>query len=111
VRLGRQLGDQVSIRVIDQGPGIADADMPHLFEPFFSTSDVMKHSSGDSGYQKRGMGLGLAIVKRFTRLHGGDVHVATGPKGSTFTVTIPVEPPPRDARPEEPEHRERESAE
>ena len=110
VRLGRQLGDKVSIRVTDQGPGIADADMPHLFEPFFSTGDVMKHSSGASGYQKRGMGLGLAIVKHFTRLHGGSVHVATGPEGSTFTVTIPIEPPAPEARPEEPEQRKEGSA-
>jgi signal transduction histidine kinase len=111
VRLGRQLGDKVSIRVIDQGPGIADADLPHLFQPFFSTGDVMKHSSGSSGYQKRGMGLGLAIVRHFTRLHAGEVHVATGPDGSTFTVTIPIEPPSRDARPKKPEQRSDEPAE
>ena len=109
VRLGRQLGDKVSIRVVDQGPGIPEADLPHLFQPFFSTGDVMKHSSGASGYQKRGMGLGLAIVKHFTRLHGGDIHVATGPKGSTFTVTIPIEPPQPEARPEEPEQHKEES--
>ncbi len=111
VRLGRQLGDNVSIRVIDQGPGIPEADLPHLFQPFFSTGDVMKHSSGASGYQKRGMGLGLAIVRHFTRLHGGDVHVATGPDGSTFTVTIPIEPPGPDARPEQPEPRIEEPSE
>jgi len=94
IRVGRQLGGMVSIRVRDQGPGIPESDLPHIFEPFYGTADVMKHSSGSAGYQKRGIGLGLTIVRHFVELHGGSVHVSTTPSGSTFTVTIPVEPPP-----------------
>ncbi|MHC4985700.1 MAG: ATP-binding protein [Planctomycetota bacterium] len=90
----KQLGETMAISVIDQGPGISDEDMRNLFDPFFSTSDVMKHSSGSIGYQKRGMGLGLAVVKHFTEMHGGTVHVQTTPEGSTFTVVLPIAGPP-----------------
>ncbi|MCE5328138.1 MAG: HAMP domain-containing protein [Planctomycetaceae bacterium] len=102
VSAGLQLGGYLSIKVSDQGPGIAEADLPHIFDSFFSTGDVMKHSSGQSGYQKRGMGLGLTIVKYFVELHSGDVHVTTGPHGSTFTVTIPLERPASSLRPTTP---------
>jgi len=88
-----QLGGYVSITVQDQGPGITEDDLPHIFDPFYSTADVLKHSSGDTGYQKRGMGLGLAIVHHFVELHGGTVHVSTSPAGSTFAATIPCAPP------------------
>ncbi len=90
---GRQLGGYITISIEDQGPGIADEDLPHVFDPFYSTRDVMKHSSGQTGYQKRGMGLGLAIVRHFAELHGGAVHVSTSDKGSVFTVSIPLQPP------------------
>ncbi len=102
IRTRSEIGDVISIVVQDQGPGISDADLPYIFEPFFSGMDVMKHSSGETGYQKKGMGLGLTIVKKFVELHGGTVSVSTGENGSTFTVSIPVNPPPREARPEEP---------
>jgi len=99
LRAGMQLGGYISIAIEDQGPGIAAEDLPHVFDPFYSTRDVMKHSSGDTGgYQKRGMGLGLAIVRHFVEMHGGTVHVATSAEGSVFTITIPVEPPPGDER-------------
>ena len=94
LRAGTQLGGYIAIAVEDHGPGIAAEDLPHVFDPFYSTRDVMKHSSGDTGYQKRGMGLGLAIVRHFAEMHGGTVQVSTSPEGSTFTLTIPVEPPP-----------------
>ncbi|MDP6542683.1 MAG: ATP-binding protein [Phycisphaerae bacterium] len=97
LRAGMQLGGYISIAIEDQGPGIAAEDLPHVFDPFYSTKDVMKHSSGDAGgYQKRGMGLGLAIVRHFIEMHGGTVHVTTSGEGSVFTVTVPVEPPPGD---------------
>ena len=97
VEAGRELGGMVAIAIHDQGPGISEADLPHIFQPFFSTADVMKHSSGRVGYQKRGMGLGLAVVRRFVELHHGTVHASSGPDGSVFTVAIPVEPPPDDS--------------
>jgi signal transduction histidine kinase len=92
IRVNKQLGGFILIAVQDQGPGIPDAEMRHIFKPFFSGGDVLKHSSGE-GFGKRGMGLGLAIVKYFVELHGGTVGVSTGPAGSIFTVSLPEQPP------------------
>ncbi|MHC4984923.1 MAG: GAF domain-containing protein [Planctomycetota bacterium] len=83
----------VRISVTDEGPGISERDMANIFAPFYSTDDVMKHSSGSIGKMKHGMGLGLTVVKHFTEMHGGTVEVTTGEGGSTFTVTLPVELP------------------
>jgi signal transduction histidine kinase len=94
IALQRQLGGYVAIEVFDQGPGIPESDRPHIFEPFYSGSDVMRHSTGKSGYGKKGMGLGLAIVKHFTELHNGIIQFITSPSGSTFIVQLPMEPPP-----------------
>ena len=88
----RELGGTVALSVIDQGPGISAEDVANIFNPFFSTGDVMKHSSGAIGYQKRGMGLGLAVVKHFAEMHNGTVSVDTGALGSTFTVHLPIDP-------------------
>jgi len=92
IRAGEQLGGYVAISVQDQGPGIPQADLPNIFEPFHGSGDVMKHSTGDVDYQKRGIGLGLAVVKHFVELHAGTVQVATGPQGSTFTIVLPIAP-------------------
>jgi signal transduction histidine kinase len=92
VGLGKRLDGGVLIAVHDQGLGIPQEEMPRLFQPFYSGSDVLKHSSGTSEYQKRGMGLGLTIVKHFVDLHGGTITVQTGSTGSVFTVSIPAGP-------------------
>jgi PAS domain S-box-containing protein len=70
------------LKVSDQGIGIPEADLPHLFEPF--------HRSGNVG-TIAGTGLGLAITKESVELHGGTITVEsqTG-VGTTFTVRIPV---------------------
>ena len=95
VTTDRELGGHIAIAVHDQGPGVPDADLPHIFEPFYIGGDDLKHSSGRTGHQKRGMGLGLAVVRYFVELHGGAVRVLSSPQGTTFTVTIPIEPPIR----------------
>lgn len=92
VGLGKRLDGGVLIAVHDQGLGIPQEELPRLFQPFYSGSDVLKHSSGTSEYQKRGMGLGLTIVKHFVDLHGGTITVQTGSTGSVFTVSIPAGP-------------------
>jgi signal transduction histidine kinase len=92
VRCSLQLGDRVMISVQDQGPGISESEYPRLFQPFYSGNDVLTHSSGETGYQKRGIGLGLAIVRHFAELHHGTVQVSSSPTGTTFSVTIPIEP-------------------
>ncbi len=95
IHVSEELGGYVAIAISDQGPGVPEGELPHIFEPFFSGGEVMMHSSGRSGYEKRGIGLGLAIVHHFAEMHGGSVSVATGSEGSTFTVTVPTEPPPK----------------
>jgi signal transduction histidine kinase len=92
VHLGRELGGYASIAVQDEGPGVAEDEMPHIFKPFFCGTDVMKHSTGWSGYQKRGIGLGLAVVKHFVELHGGHIRVSNNERGARFVVTIPIRP-------------------
>jgi signal transduction histidine kinase len=91
ITVRRQLGGYVAIEVIDQGPGIPESDRPHVFEPFYSGSDTLKHSTGKSGYGKKGMGLGLAIAKHFVDLHGGSIDFTTGPNGTTFIIQLSIE--------------------
>ena len=77
------LGDRAEITITDNGVGIPEEDIPHLFERFYR---VEKARSSDKG----GTGLGLAIAKEFAVAHGGDIRVSriVG-KGTTFTVTLP----------------------
>ncbi|MFW5731600.1 MAG: ATP-binding protein [Planctomycetota bacterium] len=102
VHLGLQLGDYVCITVQDEGPGVSEEEMPHIFKPFFCGTDVMKHSTGWSGYQKRGIGLGLAVVKHFVDLHCGEIRVTNNEIGAKFVVTIPVRPRVGDEPEEDP---------
>ena len=56
----------ITIAVRDYGPGVPQADLPHLFDPFFRVEDARDRGSG-------GYGLGLAIAARAVRVHGGDI--------------------------------------
>lgn len=74
----------VTIKVIDQGIGIADTDVPHIFNRFYR-ADVSRTGSGADGY-----GLGLAIAKRIVELHRGSIGVVSElGKGTTVSVTLP----------------------
>ena len=79
LRVGASVHDgRLEVRVTDTGEGIGSEDLPHVFEPFFSTKDG-------------GTGLGLALVHRAVQDHGGDVEVHSVPgAGATFVVTLPV---------------------
>jgi signal transduction histidine kinase len=80
----------IRVQVTDQGVGVAAADQQHLFEPFFTGFDTLRHSSGDYQFGKRGIGLGLWLVKTFVELHGGRVEVCSTPGvGSTFAFVLP----------------------
>jgi signal transduction histidine kinase len=82
--------DWVKVSVTDEGLGVSSADQPHLFEPFFTGFDTLRHSSGDYQFGKRGIGLGLWLVKTFVELHAGRVEVSTTPgAGSTFAFVLP----------------------
>jgi signal transduction histidine kinase len=83
-------GDWVRIAVRDQGAGVSAADQQHLFEPFFTGFDTLRHSSGEYQFGKRGIGLGLWLVKTFVELHGGRVEVSCAAgSGSTFAFVLP----------------------
>jgi len=100
VSVAPQLGDQAAISVRDQGSGISEEERPHIFQAFWGATDLLKHSSGEFGYQKRGAGLGLAIAQHFVHMHGGTIEVDSSPNGSTFTIVIPIASPAENAQQE-----------
>ena len=67
--------------VADTGAGIPPDDVPHAFERFYLYDKVGKD-------RPVGSGLGLAIVKQLVTAMGGSVSVASGPHGTSFTVTL-----------------------
>ncbi|CAK16973.1 heavy metal sensor histidine kinase [Pseudomonas entomophila] len=78
-------GNEVAVWVENQGPGIAEAHQPHLFERFYRVGAGRSRLEG-------GTGLGLAIVKSIMQLHGGRVEVCSQPEGPTrFTLVFQAE--------------------
>ena len=71
----------VEVSVSDTGPGIATADVPHLFNRFYQSRQTVAPATGEGG-----KGLGLAIVKRIVELHGGQVAVESVPGAGTRVV-------------------------
>lgn len=84
IRIEAEAADgRVILRVCDNGPGIPQSDLPHIFERFYR---VHKDRSRDAG----GSGLGLSIVKHLTQAHGGRVEVASElGHGATFRIEWP----------------------
>jgi two-component system sensor histidine kinase MprB len=77
--------------VADQGPGIEDADLPHIFERFYRAT---------TSREQPGSGLGLAIVAQAAQEHGGEVVASRTPTGGTLMrLTIPLAVLPPDAEP------------
>jgi signal transduction histidine kinase len=77
----------LEISVLDNGPGIKEVELPHLFEPFVKLSN--KPTAGEPS-----TGLGLSIVKQIVELHGGRVSVESSVgKGSNFKVLLPLHYP------------------
>ncbi len=78
-------GDRLNVSVVDTGPGIAEADLPHLFDRFYQARQSVAPATGEGG-----KGLGLAIVKRIAELHGGTVQVHSRPgEGTQVQITLP----------------------
>jgi len=91
---GVREGDEVVLRVRDNGAGIAPEVLPMLFESFVQSRRTIDRSEG-------GLGLGLAIVRSLVGLHGGSVGVDSHGVGggSTFEVRLPALDGSRDVRP------------
>ena len=69
------------LSVADQGPGISDKDLPHVFDRFYRSTESRAMP---------GSGLGLSIVRQVAERHGGTTKAASGPDGGAlFTVRIP----------------------
>jgi PAS domain S-box-containing protein len=79
-RLGVEPGRHVVLEIADSGSGIAQADIEHIFEPFY-TKKVMGRS---------GTGLGLAVVWNTVQDHQGGVAAASSEQGSVFTLRFPA---------------------
>jgi signal transduction histidine kinase len=72
------------LTVSDNGPGINETDLPHIFEMFYR---------GTSSRREQGMGMGLAVVKWVVDSHGWSISVHSEPKGkkgTRFSITIPI---------------------
>lgn len=72
-------GDYLEIEISDQGCGIAEKDLKHIFDPFFSTKES-------------GTGLGLSISYQIIKNHKGTITVESElGKGTTFRIRLPME--------------------
>jgi len=77
--------DEVRVDIVDNGIGIAENDLPHVFERFY-----MADRSRTGG----GTGMGLAIAKHVIEAHHGKITAqSTAGKGSTFSIFFPVSAP------------------
>lgn len=80
-------GDSVAIRISDDGPGIPEADLANIFEPFFRVN--RSRSKTTPGY-----GLGLSICKRIVEAHGGTITAENhAGRGAAFTIRVPTGTP------------------
>ena len=71
-------GERITIRISDTGTGIDTDDLPHVFEPYFST-------------KRSGTGLGLAIVHNIIAAHQGEIVVdSQRGRGTTIQITLPA---------------------
>ncbi|UOQ42667.1 ATP-binding protein [Halobacillus salinarum] len=76
-----------TVSVIDSGSGIAEEDLPFVFERFYKADKSRKRMPGQ---EKKGIGLGLAIAKNIVEAHNGTIQVhSKKEEGTTFTFRIP----------------------
>jgi signal transduction histidine kinase len=80
----------IALSVKDSGPGIRPEDVPHLFEPFFTTRS-----------EAGGTGLGLAVVRSIVNDHGGTIEVTSNGTGAEFIVHLPIDGMASDANAKE----------
>lgn len=72
----------VTVTVIDEGPGIAEDELPHVWDRFMQINRDF--------YEQQGAGLGLSVVRDVIRIHGGDCTIANNPhRGMSVTLSLP----------------------
>lgn len=77
--------DTAMLTVRDHGPGVPDADLKRIFEPFYRVSEARDRASG-------GAGLGLSIAERTVKLHGGTIEATNTGDGLLVTIRLPLAP-------------------
>jgi heavy metal sensor kinase len=87
--------DAALVSISDTGPGIAEVDLPHIFQRFYR---------GEKSRTRKGYGLGLSLALAIVRAHGGTIGVSNNsPHGACFILKLPLVPPPSlDALPAQP---------
>ncbi|MFH8442953.1 two-component system sensor histidine kinase AfsQ2 [Streptomyces sp. NPDC018026] len=79
--------DEIVIRVRDNGPGIPEDVLPHVFDRFYKASASRPRSEGS--------GLGLSIALENAHIHGGEITAENAPEGgAVFTLRLPQDPSP-----------------
>lgn len=81
ISLQQRETDTIEVVISDNGQGIAAELLPHIFEPFTQSDDVLTR-------QKGGLGLGLAVAHTIVTLHGGTLTAASPGRGLGTTVSI-----------------------
>lgn len=76
----RDAGEYVVVKIMDNGAGIVQSDLHHIYEPFFT-----KKALGRSG-----TGLGLTMVQNAVMEHNGTIEVDSNAQGTTFTLCLPA---------------------
>ncbi|NLX20068.1 MAG: PAS domain-containing protein [Phycisphaerae bacterium] len=81
-------GRSVFLRIGDNGPGISEGDLPHVFEPFYTAITDTVRAGGEH------LGLGLAVVHGIVRCLGGTVTLCSSAKDGTIcSLQFPCDPP------------------
>lgn len=87
IRIAETMSDSrrvAMVEVSDCGPGMPEAELAHIFRPFYRVDPSRTSSTG-------GFGVGLAITERAVRLHGGSVRASNRqPRGSSIQLTFPL---------------------
>lgn len=90
-----RIGHGIEIIVKDNGVGISNEHMQHIFEKFYQAGDVSLHSSSKTAFMGGGPGLGLAIVRGIVEAHDGFIWAESegfnpnNPPGTAFHILLP----------------------
>ncbi|MEF3313004.1 ATP-binding protein [Paenibacillus sp. GYB004] len=83
IRIKVTVGTEIAVTVSDQGIGIPEAELGHIFERFYKADKARNRT-------RSGSGLGLSIALKIVQLHGGAIEAHSRPgEGTTFVVRLP----------------------